>query len=40
MSLFTSLEKKIILVTGGFQGIGREVVTTFQNEKAIVIAAD
>lgn len=40
MSLFTSLEKKIVLVTGGFQGIGREVVTTFQNEKAIVIAAD
>lgn len=40
MSLFTSLEKKIVLVTGGFQGIGRQVVTTFQSEKAIVIAAD
>lgn len=40
MSLFTSLEKKIVLVTGGYQGIGREVVQTFQNEKAIVIAAD
>lgn len=40
MSLFTSLEKKIVLVTGGYQGIGRQVVETFQNEKAIVIAAD
>ena len=40
MSLFTSLEKKLVLVTGGFQGIGRQVVETFQSEKAIVIAAD
>lgn len=40
MSLFTSLEKKIVLVTGGYQGIGRQVVETFQNEKAIVVAAD
>lgn len=40
MSLFTSLEKKIVLVTGGFQGIGRQVVDTFQNEKSIVVAAD
>lgn len=40
MSLFTSLEKEVVLVTGGFQGIGRQVVSTFQSEKAIVIAAD
>lgn len=40
MSLFATLEKQVVLVTGGFQGIGRQVVTTFQNEKAIVIAAD
>ncbi|MFC6175795.1 SDR family oxidoreductase [Companilactobacillus huachuanensis] len=40
MSLFEVLEKQVVLVTGGFQGIGRQVVTTFQNEKAIVIAAD
>ena len=40
MSLFAALEKQVVLVTGGFQGIGRQVVTTFQNEKAIVIAAD
>ncbi|WP_119326048.1 SDR family NAD(P)-dependent oxidoreductase [Companilactobacillus musae] len=40
MSLFTSLEKQIVLVTGGYQGIGRQVVTTFQNEQAIVVVAD
>ncbi|WP_338232482.1 SDR family oxidoreductase [Companilactobacillus muriivasis] len=40
MSLFATLEKQVVLVTGGFQGIGRQVVTTFQSEKAIVIAAD
>lgn len=40
MSLFTALEKQIVLVTGGFQGIGRQVVETFQSEQAIVIAAD
>lgn len=40
MSLFKTLEKQIVLVTGGFQGIGRQVVTTFQNEQAIVIVAD
>lgn len=40
MSLFAALEKQVVLVTGGFQGIGRQVVTTFQSEKAIVIAAD
>lgn len=40
MSLFTSLDQKIVLVTGGFQGIGRQVVTTFQNENSVVIAAD
>lgn len=40
MSLFKTLEKQVVLVTGGFQGIGRQVVTTFQNEQAIVIAAD
>ncbi|GEO63611.1 SDR family oxidoreductase [Companilactobacillus nantensis] len=40
MSLFKALENQVVLVTGGFQGIGRQVVTTFQNEQAIVIAAD
>jgi len=40
MSLFTALEKQIVLVTGGFQGIGRQVVETFQSEQAIVIVAD
>jgi len=40
MSLFKSLEKKVVLVTGGFQGIGRQVVETFQNEKSIVVVAD
>ncbi|WP_338214058.1 SDR family oxidoreductase [Companilactobacillus muriivasis] len=40
MSLFATLEKQVVLVTGGFQGIGRQVVTTFQSEKAIVIVAD
>jgi len=40
MSLFSALEKQVVLVTGGFQGIGRQVVKTFQSEKAIVIAAD
>lgn len=40
MSLFKTLEKQVVLVTGGFQGIGRQVVTTFQTEQAIVIAAD
>lgn len=40
MGLFTALENKVILVTGGFQGIGRQIVTTFQSENAIVIVAD
>lgn len=40
MSLFTSLEKKVVLVTGCFQGIGQQVKETFQNEKSVVIAAD
>lgn len=40
MSLFESLKKKIVVVTGGHQGIGKEVVDTFLNEDSIVVAAD
>ncbi|WP_334330185.1 SDR family NAD(P)-dependent oxidoreductase [Companilactobacillus sp. HBUAS59699] len=40
MSLFEELEDKVVLVTGGHQGIGQAVAETFLNEKSIVICAD
>lgn len=40
MGLFEELDSKVVLVTGGNQGIGESVVKTFLNEKSIVVSAD
>ncbi|APX72283.1 SDR family oxidoreductase [Companilactobacillus allii] len=40
MGLFEELDSKVVLVTGGNQGIGESVVDTFLNENSIVICAD
>ena len=38
--IFPELNRKIVLVIGGAQGIGKEVSRTFTLEQSVVIDAD